>query len=244
VSTASATDAAIGDLALANHILDHEGVLDAFGHVSARHPVDPQRYLLSRARSPGMVTAADVYEFTLDSQPVREAPVRHYAERVIHGEILRARPDVHAVCHLHSEPVLPFAVSGTPLVPVFHMGAVIGRNVGFWDARDEFGDTDMLVSTPQQAQSLAHALGPNWTVLMRRHGAVVVGRSIREVVFRAVQLKLNAALQLRAAALGDISPLTDREIDLACEILLSGVGLERSWEYWCARAARGEQSFS
>ncbi len=237
MSEAPSTDMVIADLVLANRILDREGVLDAFGHVSTRHPVDPQRYLLSRARSPAMVTAEDIFEFTLESQPVREASVRHYSERVIHGEILRVRPDVQAVCHLHSEPVLPFAVSGTPLVPVFHLGAVIGRRVGFWDSRDEFGDTNMLVSTAEQAQSLARALGRDWTVLLRRHGAVIVGRSIREVVFRSVQLKVNAGLQLRAAALGNVSPLTDREIELASEINLSGVGLERSWEYWCARAA-------
>ena len=167
------------ELALANRIIAHEGVLDGFGHVSMRHPTDPGRYLLARSRSPELIEPADIFEFTLDFEPVAAKGVTLYGERVIHGCIYQARPDVNAVCHHHSPSVLPFCITGIELVPVFHMGAVLGTAAPFWDSRDEFGDTNMLVVKPEEGQSLAKALGAHWIVLMRRHGATLVGNATR-----------------------------------------------------------------
>src|SRR5487761_699168 len=127
-------------LALANRIIAHEGVLDGFGHVSVRHPHDPNRYLLARSRSPELIEPSDLLEFTLDSEPVTPPKGEMYGERVIHGCIYQARPDVTAVCHHHSHAVLPFCVTGVALEPVFHMGPVMGQVVPMWDSRDEFGD--------------------------------------------------------------------------------------------------------
>ena len=166
------------ELILATRILANENVLDAFGHVSVRHPRDPRRYFIPRHRAPELAEAADIIEMTLNSEPVRPTEFRLYSERVIHGEIYKARPDVNAVCHHHAHAVLPYAISGQEMVPVFHLGAVIGQ-VPFWDQRDEFGDTNMLVVKPAEGASLARALGPNWMVLMRRHGATVAGTSLR-----------------------------------------------------------------
>jgi len=143
------------ELALANRIIAHEGVLDGFGHVSMRHPTDPGRYLLARSRSPELIEPADIFEFTLDSEPVAAKGVTLYGERVIHGCIYQARPDVNAVCHHHSPSVLPFCITGVELVPVFHMGAVLGTAAPFWDSRDEFGDTNMLVVKPGAPPSWA-----------------------------------------------------------------------------------------
>ena len=123
----------IEELALANRILAHEGVLDAFGHVSVRHPTDPGRYLLSRSRSPLLIEPDDILEFTLDSEPVRPPKVQLYAERVIHGCIYQARRDVMAVCHHHAPAIMPFAIAGKPIVPVFHLGATVGEDIPFWD---------------------------------------------------------------------------------------------------------------
>ena len=133
------------------------------------------RYFISRHRAPELAEVSDLVELDLDSQPVRPTEFRLYSERVIHGEIYKARPDVNAVCHHHAQAVLPYAISGRELVPVFHLGAVIGQ-VPFWDQRDEFGDTNMLVVKPEEGASLARALGPNWMVLMRRHGATTPAR--------------------------------------------------------------------
>jgi HCOMODA/2-hydroxy-3-carboxy-muconic semialdehyde decarboxylase len=174
------------EVAVANRILGHEGVIDAFGHVSLRHPERPDRYLLSRSRAPALVEPDDILEFTLNSEPVEPPTVQLYAERVIHGEIYKARPDVIAVCHHHSAAIMPFAISGEAMVPVFHLGAAMGPVVPFWDSRDDFGDTNLLVVKPEEGASLARALGKHSMVLMRRHGATVVGASLRELVFRSI----------------------------------------------------------
>ena len=94
------------DIALASRMLAHENVLDAFGHVSMRHPGYPGRYFLSRSRSPQMVEPDDILEYTLDSEPLEPPSAPMFAERVIHGCIYEARPDVMAVCHHHAAAVL------------------------------------------------------------------------------------------------------------------------------------------
>jgi ribulose-5-phosphate 4-epimerase/fuculose-1-phosphate aldolase len=229
------------ELSLANRILAHEGVLDAFGHVSVRHPDDPKRYLLSRSRGPELVEPADILEFNLESEPLRPPTARLYSERVIHGEIYKARPEVTSVCHHHAPAVMQFCVSGEELVPIFHLGAVIGTKAPFWDQRDEFGDTNLLVIKPEEGRSLARALGPHWVVLMRRHGATVAGTSLRETVFRSIYSCRNAEFQAQARALGRVDQLTTGEIEKARGHNLQPGPINRAWEYWAVRVEkRGE----
>ena len=220
------------ELALANRVLDHQKVLDAFGHTSMRHPGDPGLYLISSAKSPGTVDDPDVLTLSLDGEPVTPTQARRYGEIPIHGEIYRARPDIKAICHMHSPAIVGFAIAGMPIVPVFHLGAVIGKAVPMWDARDDFGDTDLRVATREQGASLAKALGENWCVTMRRHGAVVCGRSTAEMVFRSVNLRENAELQYRAHVLGHVSPLTPVEAEQACEFNTRPHPVARAWDYW------------
>jgi len=227
----------IAELALANRILAHEGVLDAFGHVSARHPTDPGRYLLSRSRSPLLIEPGDILEYTLDSEPVRPPTVHLYAERVIHGGIYQARPDVMAVCHHHAPAVMPFCIAGKPIVPVFHLGAAMGEEAPFWDQHDEFGDTNLLVVKPEEARSLARALGQHSAVLMNRHGATVVGGGLKELVSRSIFMCQNAEYQMRALTLGAPQALHRGEIKLAGTISLMPNVVSRTWEYWSVRLA-------
>jgi ribulose-5-phosphate 4-epimerase/fuculose-1-phosphate aldolase len=147
-------------LARANRMIANEGVLDAFGHVTLRHPTDPRRYLMSRSRAPELVEPDDILEFTLDSKSVKPTDLRLYGERVIHGEIYQARPEVNAVCHHHAPSILPFCISGAELKPVYHLGATIGEKAPFWDSRDEFGDTNLIVAKPEEGASLARAWVP------------------------------------------------------------------------------------
>ncbi len=109
---------AIRELVTANRILGNEGVVDALGHVSLRHPEDAGRYLLSCSRSPALVTEDDIMEFDLDSNPIDQRGRNMYLEHSIHGCLYRARPDVNAVCHSHARPLIPFAVTGMPIKPV------------------------------------------------------------------------------------------------------------------------------
>jgi ribulose-5-phosphate 4-epimerase/fuculose-1-phosphate aldolase len=229
------------EVAVANRILGYEGVIDAFGHVSLRHPERPDRYLLSRSRAPALVEPDDILEFTLDSEPVEPPTVQLYAERVIHGEIYKARPDVIAVCHHHSAAIMPFAISGEAMVPVFHLGAAMGPVVPFWDSRDDFGDTNLLVVKPEEGASLARALGKHSMVLMRRHGATVVGASLRELVFRSIYSCDNARYLAEAKRLGNFGPLTPGEVAMAQEIYTRPNTHTRAWEYWATRLEkRGE----
>jgi HCOMODA/2-hydroxy-3-carboxy-muconic semialdehyde decarboxylase len=225
------------DVVAANRVLVAHGVLDGYGHVSARHPRDPQRYLLAWARAPELVTAADVLELDLDSRPVTATDRPLYTERFIHGEIYRTRPDVLAVVHHHSPSVIPFGVAGVPLRPLYHMSAFIGQGVPVFEIREAAGEaTDMLVRTPALARALAETLGGRAAALMRGHGAVVAGASLSQVVGRSLYLELNARLQSQAIALGGSPHYLDADEARLATATLGGY--ERAWELWKRAGAR------
>jgi ribulose-5-phosphate 4-epimerase/fuculose-1-phosphate aldolase len=229
---------AIDELVIANRILAAENVCDAFGHVSMRHPDDASTFLLSRGRAPELIQAADIMQFTLDGQTVagKDKP---YLERFIHGAIYEARPEVQAVVHSHSYSVVPFSVIGERLRPIMHVCATIGADVPVWDPQDHFGDTDLLVGDINQGRDLARTLGPRTSVLMRGHGSTVAGGSLREAVYAAVMLEINAQLQLKAQAFGPVKFLSPGEIDKIRERQnrgRPGEGYDRAWQYWLRRA--------
>ena len=224
------------DLVLANRILAHENVIDAFGHVSVRHPDNPDRFLLSRSRSPALVTSDDIMEFERDGSVVAGDTRRPYAERYIHAAIYIARPDVHAVAHHHAPAVLPFSLIDTPLRPAFHLAAVIGPVVPVWDSQPEFGDTAMLVDSLEMGQSLAGTLADNAAALLRGHGAVCAAASLKAVCMTAIYMRDNAELILRTLPLGQPRYLSPGEIEKTATIHLRGMPLERAWDYWVARA--------
>src|SRR5579863_8783815 len=150
--------ALLEDIVIGSRILADFGVLDGFGHVSARHPTDPNHFLMSRSLAPALVTADDIMEFDLDGNPVDARGRAVFLERFIHGEIYRARPDVMSVVHTHSPGVIPFSVSKVPLRAMFHNPSFLAAGVPVWDIRKDFGETDMLVSTSAIGKSLAETL--------------------------------------------------------------------------------------
>lgn len=229
----------IRELVLANRILAREDVIDDFGHVSLRHPTNPDRYFLSRSRSPVAVTSDDIMEFELDGTPIAQNGRRMYSERAIHGTIFMARPEVNAVIHHHARSVIPFTVTKLELKPIFHMGSVMGATVPMWDSQDEFGDTNMLVDDLPRGHSLAKALGQNRSVLLARHGACNVGVSLRAAVFTAVYMKDNAAMILASLPHGPVNYLTPGEVEKTATMLLSDMPLARAWDYWITRAGYG-----
>jgi ribulose-5-phosphate 4-epimerase/fuculose-1-phosphate aldolase len=226
------------ELALANRIAASEGVVDTFGHVSMRHPDNPKRYFLSRSSSPDMVRPDGLIEYDLDSHPVREPGVPQYSERVIHGEIYKARPDVMSVCHHHSPSFMPLIAVGADYIPIFHLGSAGGIKPPYWDQHDEFGDTNMLVVKPEEGASLARALGSHHMVLMRRHGVTVIGANVRECVYRAVQTCRNAEYQVRAMTIGTPASLSPGETQRCGDIIGKTTGVTRSWDSWTLKIAR------
>jgi ribulose-5-phosphate 4-epimerase/fuculose-1-phosphate aldolase len=221
------------DLVAANRILAAQGVLDGFGHVSARHDKDPSRFLLARSMAPALVTAADIMQFGLDGNAVGGDDRTAYLERFIHSEIYRASPEVRAVVHSHSPAVIPFGVVGVTLRPIFHLGGFLGQGVPVFEIRDAGGPaTDMLIRNPALGAALAKTLGPAPVALLRGHGNVVVGRSVREAVFRAVYTEVNARLASEALRLGDgnVTFLNEEEAKAAAETNSAQIG--RPWELW------------
>jgi ribulose-5-phosphate 4-epimerase/fuculose-1-phosphate aldolase len=223
------------DLVVANRILAHEGVVDAYGHISVRHPERPDRFFLSGSRSPELVTPDDIIEYDLDCNPIDLRGRVQYTERPIHGAIYRKRPDVVSVVHNHAYEVIPFTVAqGVKLRPLLHVAAGIGAEIPVWDIRQKFGDTNLLVTTLAQGDDLADGLGANRVVLMRGHGAAVAGISIQDTVHTSVHLKINAQIQAEAMRMGgDIVYLSEGEI---AAMRKSSAGHARAWEYWSRRA--------
>lgn len=231
--------AELRELALANRILAREGVVDTFGHVSMRHPQRPDRYIMARSRAPERVVVEDLMEFELDGTPVDARGRTPYSERFIHGAIYERRSEVMSVIHNHSHAIIPFGITPVKLRPVLHVGAAIGEEIPVWDIARKFGDTDMLVVNMEQGRDLAATLGPNRVALMRGHGCAVAGRTLREAVFTAVYLQVNAELQTRALMLSnEVRYLSPGEAVKAQEMTSRPIGLERAWEYWTMRADR------
>ena len=223
--------ALLKDLVAANRILFREGVVDGFGHVSVRHEGNPARFLLARNIAPGTVTAQDILEYDLEGNPLNARGRSSYLERFIHGEIYRARPDVQAVVHSHSPSVIPFGVTRQPLRPIFHMSGFLGMSVPVFEIREAGGPaTDMLIRDRKLGAALAATLGPAPFALMRGHGAVAVGESIKQVVVRAVYAEVNARLQGEALRLGEVNFLNEREAASAAKTIDSV--LDRPWDLW------------
>lgn len=240
IATPAADPALIEDLVAANRILYNEGVVDGFGHISVRHDKRPGHFLLARSMAPGLVQAADIMEFDRDGEAVDPQGRTPYLERFIHSEIFKTRPEVQAVVHSHSPSVIPFGVVPVGLQPIYHMSSFLGAGVPVFEIREAGGPaTDMLVRNPALGAALATRLGNCAVALLRGHGNVVVGGSIREVVFRAVYTEINARLAADALRLGQgrVTFLNDGEAKAATETNRAQIG--RSWDLWKARAQAG-----
>jgi len=237
--TPPAPDAALVDkLVAANRILYKQGVVDGFGHASVRHDKSPGHFLLARNMAPGLVRREDIVTFDLDGAALDAGERRVYLERFIHGEIYRARPDVHAVVHSHSPSVIPFGVTGQPLRPIFHMSGFLGEGAALFEIRDTGGDTNMLISDNRLGVALAASLGDRSTVLMRGHGSTVVGSSIEQAVYRAIYAEVNAKLQLQAVTLGKVTYLNAAEAQLAATA--NDTQVSRVWDLWTREVGKIE----
>ena len=224
------------ELVTANHILAREGVTDALGHISVRHPDRPDRFFLSCSRSPELVKLDDIMEYDLECNPIDQRGRPMYFERPIHGAVYQARPDVISVVHNHAYEVIPFGLMKRPLKPCVHPAAGIGAHVPVWDSRTSFGDTNLLITDMDKGKDLARGMGGSNSVLMRGHGCVVVGSNIRQAVLNAIYFKINASLVLQCLQIGDdVTYLSDGEIELTKKIVYADNSVTRMWDYWSRR---------
>ena len=232
-ATAREEDAArIADLVTANHILASLGIVDGFGHISVRSASNPNHYFISRSKAPALVTPDDVMEIDLEDNPIDARGRTSYLERFIHSEVYKARPDVISVVHSHSPAVIPFSVSQVPLRPVSHMAGFLVRPVPVFEIRESAGnESDMLIRTKELGASLAAKLANGTVVLLRGHGDVVVGTSIKTAVLHAVYTDLDARLESEALQLGGkVTYLNETEAAKIGEI--NDQQAERPWELW------------
>jgi len=229
--------AQIEDIVAANRILSDQGVVDGFGHVSARQEENAARFLLARSMAPGLVTADDILEFDLTGNALDPHGRTLYVERFIHSEIYKADPKIKAIVHSHSPSIIPFGVTSVPLRPIYHMSSFLGAGVPIFEIRHTGGPaTDMLIRDPELGAALAKSIGKSAVVLMRGHGNVVVGDSVQQVVFRAIYTEVNAKLQAEALRLGEgqVNFLNTEEAAKATATN-NGV-LSRPWELWKRQA--------
>jgi ribulose-5-phosphate 4-epimerase/fuculose-1-phosphate aldolase len=240
--------AVLEDLAAASRILVDQGVFDAAGHVSMRHPGSPDRFLMSRSLAPALVTADDIMEFSLECEPLDSlrslgasrsissaaGDRKPFIERYLHGGIYKQRADVMAIAHGHSAAVIPFGLVATPMRATYHNAAFLAAGVPVFDIRKQFGATDIVISSAEKGAALAAALGDKAVLLLRAHGFVAVAPTLQSAVFRAIFTEVSARVQLQAAALGGpIAALDEEEGRKADAINLATVG--RSWELWKSR---------
>jgi ribulose-5-phosphate 4-epimerase/fuculose-1-phosphate aldolase len=226
--------ALIDDLVAASRILAKHGVLDAWGHVSMRHPKNPERYLISRARAPALVSAEDIVELDLNSDPVDQSGPRLFLERYIHGEAYKARPGVNAVVHSHSPTVVPFSVTEEPLRAISSVASFLACGCPVFEIRDVGLTKGLLVSTGKQGAALAKVLGDKPVALLRGHGNIVVASDIPRVVHRALYTEVNA--QQLATALSFRRPIKYIELDE----VLDPQRLGDSWDVWKHEAMGGK----
>ncbi len=231
----NASKALIDDLVAASRILAQYEVLDAYGHVSARSDKRPDRFIMSRAVAPALVTAKDLMELDADSEALPGDKRKGFIERYIHGEIYRARPEVMAVVHSHSPSSIPFGVTRTKLRPIYHMGAFLWSGTPVYDIRKTREQNDLLIRDRPLGEALAKTLGACNCVLMRGHGMTIVGDGVPEAVYRSIYTEMNAKLQIQAGQLeGPIEFLSDEE---GRRSTAANRGtLERPWELWKKKA--------
>ncbi|KAK4943257.1 hypothetical protein LTR10_017099 [Elasticomyces elasticus] len=230
------------DLISGSHILHYHNVLDAFGHLSVRHPFNPAIFIMSRNAAPGTISSPnDLIEYYVeDARPVDPNAAAGFLERCIHSECYKCYPEVRSVIHSHSEAVVPYTISGVPLRACYHMA-------GFLDAQQPDDISDLLVRNTHLGSSLAASFGTSHSeeyspqhvvALMRGHGFTVLAGSIQDCVMRAVYTQKNAAIQttaltMRAAdssATAPIKYLSQKEVaDTTWSIAKSA---HRPWGLW------------
>ncbi len=223
----------IADLAAASRILVERGVVDAYGHISQRHPDAPYRYFMSRSMAPALVTPNDIMEYSLDNDPCDAKGRSSFLERFIHGEIYKARPDINSVVHSHSPSVIPFGLVDVKMQAMFHNAAFLAAGVPVFDISEKFGATDMLVSDGTKGVAFAECMGDKDIALMRAHGSVACGPTLQTAVFRAILTEVNARVQHWTVALAGGSPMAvlDEEEGRLADGPNQGASL-RGWELW------------
>ncbi|HLI22400.1 MAG TPA: class II aldolase/adducin family protein [Stellaceae bacterium] len=219
------------DLVAAYKILVNEGILDSFGHISVRSAKNPNVFIIPRAMPPALVTEDDLLELNVsDSQPIDPRGRRVNGERYIHGEIYKVRGDVQAIIHSHSPSVIPLGLTPVRMKPVVAQAGFLPPETPVFEIRDarEPGGRGMQVTDSKRGAALARVLANHPAALMRGHGDVVVGSSVKQATVYSAYVNINARMQMQALALSpDIVVMNEAELFTPDEF-----DFNRPWEHF------------
>jgi 3-hydroxy-2-methylpyridine-4,5-dicarboxylate 4-decarboxylase len=226
---------AIDQLVMANRIIANEGVVDALGHISIRNPENPRTFFISRRISAIEVTKQDIAEVDLEGNVVSKPAITIPGEKFIHTAIYKKRPEINAVFHGHSPAIIPFTVTDIPMRPLLNLAGFIYQGVQVFD--DYSPGSGFLIGTKEDGERLARHLGQARVQLMRSHGINVVAESLPRVVACAINVNVNATIQLQTMLLGkEPRYLTPEEAKTGAEVaLLKDDVMSRHWGYWTAK---------
>jgi ribulose-5-phosphate 4-epimerase/fuculose-1-phosphate aldolase len=222
----------MADLVTAYRILVNEGNLDGFGHVSVRSTKDSNIFLMPRAMPPSLVSEEDILELRIsDGQAIDPKGRRVNGERYIHSEIYKARPDILSVIHSHSQAVIPLGLTPFAMRPVVAQAGFLPPETPVFEIRNTRGpgDRGMLVTDSARGAALARTLSRYPAALMRGHGNVVVGASIKHATVNAAYVDINARMQMQAMLL---SPGTVVAMNVAELFTPAEFDINRPWEHF------------
>lgn len=221
-------------LALACKLLYMEGLIDHGGLVGARDPItgdlilNPREMRGTEGRHPGLMEADDLV--VVNSIGERTKGTNNQpSETPIFTGVFNTRPDVMAVFHLHLQYATLFSVVGKPLVAVGVTGAPFGEEV-------PVHPDPTLIQKPEQGKALAQTLGKEQAVILRGHGAVIVGRSIEEAFAASVMFEDNALRQFRACQIGTPQALAGDELLDAKNQIWHPKVIAKMWTFYNMKA--------
>ena len=207
------------DFVTALRIISHEGLSDAFAHLSAR--IDGgKRMLFMPRKSPALVKANEL--FVVDFEKL-------VPQSTVHQAVYKLRHDVGSVIHFHSPAVILLSVVGQTVQSMHNYSSI------FYEGVPVFAGTGQ-VESPERAGEIARLLGQSKAIILRGHGAVVVGRSVREVCILALYLEESARLQVEAMKLGEPRFVPSQEAERIAKRTFKPASTERAWAHFASKA--------
>lgn len=207
------------DFVTALRIISHEGLSDAFAHLSARVNGGKKMLFMPR-KSPALVKAGELFVVDFDKLVPQSA---------VHQAIYKAREEVGSIIHFHSPAVILLSVVGQTVRPMHNYSAI------FYEGVPVFKGTGQ-VESPERAAEIARTLGRSKAVILRGHGAVVAGQSVREVCILALYLEESARLQVEAMKLGKPLFISQQEAARIARRTFKTSSTERAWEHFANKA--------
>jgi ribulose-5-phosphate 4-epimerase/fuculose-1-phosphate aldolase len=206
------------DFITALRIVSREGLSDAFAHLSTR--VGGEKMLFMPRKSPALVKEKEL--FLVDFH--KEVP-----QSAVHQAMYQARSDIGAVIHFHSPQVILLTVVGETVRPMHNYSAIFHEGVPVFEGTGQ-------VETPERATEIARLLGNAKAILLRGHGAVVVGKTIPEVCVLALYLEESARLQTEAMKLGKPKFMSSEEAERVARRTFKPASTERAWGHFKAKS--------